>query len=142
MNLSVLQLKECVSNANSFLRVAESIEKDGLSALVMGGLNPLVVNVAFSIELYLKAIKAHESTTCEYPTGHKLDDLFKILKPSTQRQIKTSFAQRSEVPLGDLLGEASNAFVEWRYSHEKPVEAHPFELIKFAQILRDYTEKL
>lgn len=142
MNPSVLQLKECVSNANSFLRVAESIEKDGLSALVMGGLNPLVVNVAFSIELYLKSIKAHESATCEYPTGHKLDELFKILKPSTQQQIKTSFAQRSEVSLDDLLSEASNSFVEWRYSHEKSVDAHPFELIKFAQILRDYTEKL
>ncbi len=142
MNLSESQLKECVGNAKSFLRVAELIEKDGLAALVTGELIPLVVNVTLSIELYLKAIKAYESTTYECPKGHRLDCLFKTLRPSSQQQIRTGFAQLSKVPLDDLLCEASNAFVEWRYSHEKVVVAHPFELIKFAQILRDYTEKL
>jgi len=72
-----------------------------------------VVCSAFSVELYLKLV--HVLSTGKPIKGHKLLELFESLPEQAQSNISTKFGDSN---LKQLLAEASNAFVEWRYEHE------------------------
>jgi HEPN domain-containing protein len=84
---------------------------------------PFVVNSAFSIELYLKALARSHGTILK---GH---DLLKLLSslPAAAREVINAVlpACRSELgpegtsDLRTCVAELSNAFVDWRYLHEK-----------------------
>ena len=77
---------------------------------------PGVVCLAFSVELGLKAVILAAQPSA---TGHKLEALFGLLTPEDQASvIQHSGYERQRFELE--LEAVSNAFVEWRYIHEKP----------------------
>lgn len=88
---------------------------------------PFVVNAAFSIELYLKALSLKHGVALH---GHVLSKLYDKLPVEAKAEIQV-MAQRCAVDseLGLELGktpnffaylsELDNTFIEWRYSFEK-----------------------
>jgi hypothetical protein len=78
---------------------------------------PVVVNIAFAIELALKATILSYGLVAR---GHELKVLFEGLNESDRTYIRsTSPAFDRERFDGGLCG-VSKAFVEWRYSYEEP----------------------
>lgn len=86
-----------------------------------------VVNLAFAIELLLKALLYSEAKKAR---GHKLDELFELLSPQTQEEIKRNFAEllirtsgHSRDTFGltfeDKLKQYAKTYENWRYLHEK-----------------------
>ena len=77
---------------------------------------PQIVNAAFSCELMLKATIIMEKKNPVAFKGHRLDLLFSMLCQSAQEQIR---ADASIFNWDAFMCESSDAFVEWRYLHEK-----------------------
>ncbi len=84
---------------------------------------PFVVNITFAIELFLKTIAALEERKVR---GHQLDALFRSLPVSVQGTLEHRFPTalrhygfQEEKSLSEALADAGNAFVEWRYTHER-----------------------
>jgi HEPN domain-containing protein len=77
---------------------------------------PAVVNLAFSIELYLKFLFA-EPREQTPPKEHNLLKLFRLLDSVMQDDIiKMSNYDKDEFE--SLLKKHSSAFIEWRYVHD------------------------
>jgi hypothetical protein len=100
---------------------------------------PAVACQAFAIELFLKLLLLLE--TGEYPDReHLLDTLFDGLPPRVQEQID------AKCPGGAAkvyLADARNAFVEWRYPHEKEfLVASDESLAMVGMVLRDIIKEL
>ena len=83
---------------------------------------PFVVNSAFSIELYLKALAQKHGVTLR---GHELLKLYKALPRKAFVEIQTVTPQcAANRALGEppdflaYLTSLNNTFVEWRYSYE------------------------
>jgi hypothetical protein len=97
---------------------------------------PAVVCQAFAIEQFLKLLLLLE--TGEYQGEHALDTLFDGLPPRVQEQIDAK-CPWTKVYLAD----ARNAFVEWRYPHEKPFLVESDEsLAMIGMVLRDIIKEL
>jgi HEPN domain-containing protein len=92
---------------------------------------PMAVNGAFAMELYLKALCTLDLGST--PKGHKLADLFRLLKSTTQQQIEDRFnawktAEEMEIDQGevvsipvdlrDFLERSTDAFTVFRYAFE------------------------
>lgn len=77
---------------------------------------PQIVNAAFSCELMLKATIIMEKKNPAPIIEHRLDLLFSMLCQYTQEQIR---ADASIFNWDAFMCESSDAFVEWRYLHEK-----------------------
>ena len=81
---------------------------------------PAIVNATFAIELYFKSIISKEKYI-KLKNGHSLKDLFDLLDNNIKIEIKNEILQN------DLNGKTfekclegiSDAFVFWRYIHEK-----------------------
>jgi hypothetical protein len=76
---------------------------------------PSVVNLAFAIELALKAILLSYGPS---PRGHGLQELFQQL-PESDRVFIRSSIPFEEGRFSAGLAAVSEAFVEWRYIHEQ-----------------------
>ena len=76
---------------------------------------PMVVNLAFSAELYLKYLIAK---TGKSKTGHELDKLFNSLDSTIQNEIMTKINYSNE-EFDKLLKNNSQIFADWRYIFEK-----------------------
>ena len=76
---------------------------------------PAIVCAAFSIELGFKALALRSGGSV---SGHNLKELFSALETPTQQQIVSTVGV-AEGEFNSSLAEASNAFVEWRYIHER-----------------------
>lgn len=83
---------------------------------------PFVVNAAFSIELYLKALAQKHGVTLK---GHELVKLHKALPKKALSEIEQvtprcannrSLGESPNFP--EYLRELNNTFVEWRYCYE------------------------
>ena len=108
-----------LSNAKAFRKI--SIEcltfkelPDGTSEMVAV---PGIVNIAFSIELYLKYIIFSEQNL--KVEGHKINDLFKLLSSETYNIIKSNMHLPFLFDFEIELKHHSTIFIEWRYMHEK-----------------------
>lgn len=84
---------------------------------------PFVVNISFAIELYLKALGATSGVALR---GHRLDRLFAGLPPVVQQSLESKmpltlakYGQPLTITMSQALADARDAFVEWRYSHER-----------------------
>ncbi|GAA7755319.1 hypothetical protein RN01_11820 [Cupriavidus sp. SHE] len=84
---------------------------------------PFVVNIAFSIELYLKTLAEAHGVT---PWGHDLMKLYEGLPGAALAALSkvTPHAAQSEglaetSDVGDVLANLRTAFVDWRYVYEK-----------------------
>ncbi len=81
---------------------------------------PVVVNHAFSLELYLKCLLQIENKLAR---GHLLDALFGALLPDHRLRIEQAYEKsfgppRVGMKLADIVKRCSDAFVEWRYLNE------------------------
>ena len=105
---------------------------------------PFVVNSTFAIELYLKALARCYEVELR---GHDLLSLYDSLPAEAaaliERRISTPQSRghffSSASQLRDALAKVANAFVEWRYLHEKE-SAGPIELgaqIEIGRILHE-----
>ena len=126
------------NNASAFKKSAErSLEKRPLpNGQFESFMVPAVVNLAFSIELYLKFLLAKNKTPHR---GHKLLDLFDSLDSTIKQEIidLTNY-DKDEFEL--LLSKHTEAFVEWRYIHEKNVSINVD--LKFMRKLIDCVESI
>jgi hypothetical protein len=114
MNLDLMK-----GNAKTFRMAAERcLEMRQLpDGRIESPLVPAVVNLAFSSELYLKYIIAKEGVPRK---GHELDKLFELLDPATQNEIINATSYNKD-RFKEQLERHSNAFVDWRYLHDKDV---------------------
>jgi HEPN domain-containing protein len=100
---------------------------------------PTVVCVAFSIEQFLKLLLLLEKG--EYPDEHALDKLFDLLSTDVKTRIDGNFNDWRGAR--HYLEEARNAFVEWRYPHEKEfLSASDEELTEIAIALHKTVREL
>lgn len=86
-----------------------------------------VVNLAFGIELLLKALLYGAGKKAK---SHNLDELFEFLSPQTQEEVKRNFAELLIRTTGhsrdifgltfeDKLKQYAKTYENWRYLHEK-----------------------
>lgn len=83
---------------------------------------PYVVNTAFCIELYLKALALKHGKQLR---GHKLLELYKQLPYSANQDIQASIKDALETApldgapdIASFMGHLNSAFVDWRYAYE------------------------
>jgi|SRR3989344_2165368 hypothetical protein len=95
-------------------------------------ISPILVNIAFACELYLKCLLCLR--TSKSTKGHNLHKLFMQLSQNDRERIEVIFNERvrcsaiatrvrHEFPsldfrLNSILREAADTFVNWRYPHE------------------------
>lgn len=113
------------NQALSFATAANYLFEKDLSRTPHNGASavPFVVNAAFSIELYLKALSLKHGIALH---GHKLSKLYNELPIQAKSEIQ-EMAQRCAIGIDadkansfvEFLHELNNTFVEWRYSFEK-----------------------
>jgi hypothetical protein len=88
-------------------------------------MTPTVVCLAFSIELYLKALLTASGTNAK---GHDLNALLGRLAHAESVEIAEQYARisgRSRPQFKRDMGEVAKAFVDWRYVFEKGETAIP-----------------
>ena len=95
---------------------------------------PVMVNIAFSCELYMKALLMWKNKSQEIIAEHKLDRLFAMLDLHIQEQIKAETGIRG---WDRFLSDSSDAFCAWRYYYEKDnvMFGHIGGLVAFAEVL-------
>ncbi len=106
------------NNAKAFKKSAErSLEQRKLpNGQIQSLAVPAIVNFAFSIELYLKYLLIKNGAG--FKKVHKLFDLFNLLNTDIKQEIiKSTTYNQAEFEL--LLEQHTNAFIDWRYLHEK-----------------------
>lgn len=125
INRSTSSLEALLRQAASFASTAAYIYSTRLSNKPWDhfAVTPFVVNSAFAIELYLKAIGKIFGKELR---GHLLKtDLFDKLPPNAVRLLDSLTAEYrrykgTDAPddLRNALAKLNNAFVSWRYPHE------------------------
>jgi hypothetical protein len=105
------------NTASAFKKSAErSLERRPLpNWQIESFIVPAVVNLAFSIELYLKFLLAKNKIP-----SHKLLGLFNSLDPSIKQDI-INLTNYDKDEFEELLKKHSEAFVEWRYIYERNI---------------------
>jgi len=113
------------NQAVSFATASNYLFEKDLSRSPRNGASvvPFVVNAAFSIELYLKALSLKHGSALR---GHELVKLYEGLPINAKAEIQ-EMAQRCAIGIDasransfiEYLHELNNTFVEWRYSFEK-----------------------
>lgn len=123
------------ARAVDFAKAVEIMERSSVHLMI-----PQIVNAAFSCELILKATIIMEKKNPVVFKEHQLDSLFSMLGQCTQEQIR---ADASIFDWDTFMAESSNAFVEWRYLHEKdetPVVSIP-DMQRFFNALKKHYEE-
>ena len=115
-------------HAQDFKEAAEAIcEKEPTK--------PVIVNLAFSCELYMKALLMLQRKSQLIVEGHKLNELFAELEePLRQRVLCETNIQNWD----GFMKDSSNAFEAWRYSYEEDKAlriGHIPELFRLADVL-------
>lgn len=127
------QWKLTFDQAVCFSKVAASIFHQNLNFEInkinMDFFSPFVVNSIFSIELYLKCIHQKHQTKSlpEVSDKHNLKNLFFSLPGKIQNNLQKSLeacliahgCTDQSMDLGKKMRSLANAYVEWRYVHEK-----------------------
>lgn len=113
------------SQALSFATTSKYLLENDLSRTPRNGASvvPFVVNSAFSIELYLKALSLKHGSALH---GHELVKIYEGLPVNAKAEIE-EMALRCAVDndagrahnFVEFLRELNNAFVDWRYAFEK-----------------------
>jgi hypothetical protein len=121
----VTTVRATFRQAHSFAKAASLIYKAdlGVEPRNLPSIMPFIVNLAFSIELYLKTLGQLHGVTLR---GHKLSTLLDHLPPAALRHIQQFAAicgeGRNDLPDPDFrkcLIQLNDAFVQWRYLHER-----------------------
>ncbi len=95
---------------------------------------PVIVNLAFSCELYMKALLMLQKKNREIIIGHELNQLFSELDVTVKERILSETNIRN---WDRFMKDSSNAFDAWRYYYEKDKSmiGHIPELFNLAEIL-------
>ena len=95
---------------------------------------PVIVNLAFSCELYMKAILMLQRKSREIIIGHELDQLLSELDETIRERILRETNIRN---WNRFMKDSSNAFEAWRYYYEKDKSmiGHIPELFRLADTL-------
>lgn len=93
---------------------------------------PIVVNMAFSCELFFKAILKYHNQEIK---THNMERLFERLPEDVQKQL-VDICDCDEEEFRNSLRRVSNYFEEWRYLYER----HP-STVEYT-FLRELSEKL
>ena len=115
---------------------------------------PIVVNIAFSIELYLKCLKTKTTYSKKKNTdspilerkldtifGHNFVELFKKLKATEQNNLSIQYFEKHNSNLSQDFEEIKNAFIEYRYSFEKNSLSINLNILnRVADFLKEYIE--
>lgn len=95
--------------AREFLKAAEIVDEHKPT-------KPMMVNIAFACELFLKAIYIWDNACEESVRVHELKDLFELLDEPLQKRI----IEETEIKNWDkFIKDSSTAFKDWRYVYEK-----------------------
>jgi len=106
----------CASNV-LFTRFDEFLETQNLELFKSSFLGAVILN-SFAIELSIKAIHA-QGDSCEFPSGHKLQDLFDQLPIETKKDISDKFSTSTNGHcLNEFLKMHNTSFQDWRYIAE------------------------
>jgi len=134
-----VELQLLRNNASAFKKSAErSLEqRPSPNGQIEFFIVPAVVNLAFSIELYLKFLLAKNETPDS--TDHNLSKLFDLLDSTIQQEI-IDLADYDKDEFELLLSKHTEAFVEWRYIHERNVSINVD--LKFMRKLIDCVESI
>ncbi len=104
---------------------------------------PEIVNMAFSCEVFLKAIIVIEGKEVK---GHKLKELWNEMNPCYAQMIMDELKSVTELEQDDILANIeniSNAFAVWRYLYEvKGRSIYIGFLNDFAWVLREQVCKI
>ena len=112
-------------SANEFYHTAENIKERFHT-------RALIVNYAFSIELYLKAITSVVTLSLKenkpYPEyerktktshGHNLLNLFNKLREIDRKKISDIYLEKYNSKIQEHLSDIKADFIDYRYSYEK-----------------------
>ena len=115
------------NHARDFRKGAELLDDNKLT-------KPVMVNIAFSCELYMKALLMWHSKCREIIGEHKLDALFGMLEMPLQDRIRCE----TKIEYWEsFLKDSADAFCAWRYYYEKDnvMFGHIGGLFSFAEVL-------
>ncbi len=112
-----MELQLLRNNASAFKKSAErSLEpRQLINGQIEFYVVPAVVNLAFSIELYLKYLLTKNKKQCK---SHELLDLFNSLDSTVKQEI-IKLTEYDEEEFKILLSKHTGVFVKWRYLNEK-----------------------
>lgn len=150
-------INRCVSSASIFFtegqRLLETMYTNSIFFFKYS-IAPCAVNLAFSCELYLKALIAQENNGI-IRKGHDLIELFDQLDPVTKYKIRVKYnsskpstcnspAQSARKSFDDCLILHKDSFKQWRYYFEKgqSISFEPVSLYCFANSIRQVYEEL
>ena len=123
--------------ANEYFEAATFLLKQKIHLMPV-----ILTNIAFSCELYLKALLHGYGT--DFGNTHGLKNLFEKLPSDIKDYVAQNIAidnRKTEFPL--CLAEQNEAFITYRYMNEaKSITAHPVFLFAFAHILKFVYEML
>ncbi|WP_028892377.1 hypothetical protein [Tenacibaculum sp. 47A_GOM-205m] len=119
-------------------------------------IEPKIMNLSFSIELYLKSLNTKTtiskkgSTDFDTPIlerklettkGHELDLIFNRLKPKDQNNLTSLYLEKYNSNFRQDLFDIKNAFIDYRYSFEKDSLTISLTIIeRLADFLKEYIE--
>jgi hypothetical protein len=141
--------------AESILRQVKSFDQDKVLGLTSQGerehvgVEPMLL--AFGMELALKAWSTFDHDQREPLRSHDLLKLFKALKPESQEKLDQAFRARvapsnpnflfEDYGIEVVLHQHANAFVEWRYLHERKDRGISFHTSAFIATLEMVIEE-
>ncbi|GGI11526.1 hypothetical protein [Gottfriedia solisilvae] len=132
--------KAVYDSANNFLVASNALNEKLSETNDIGTyIAPIIVNTAFSIELYLKCIYMIENG--QPIQGHFLDKLYRKLSKESREMIEaiydmlvpqspTVMILKQKIPdmktdLDTVLKDMSSAFIKWRYNFEGSITGFP-----------------
>ena len=134
-------------SANEFYQTAENIQERFHT-------RALIVNYAFSIELYLKSLtsvvtlklKENKSypeydRTIETSRGHNLLNLYNKLKEVDRKKISDIYLEKYNSRIQEHLSDIKADFIDYRYSYENDMLSTNLSALKWISLtLKEYIE--
>lgn len=131
-------IKDIFNQANSFYQAGSRCIADLKvnPETTISLMTPAIVSWAFALELYFKTLLKIQGLDTK---GHLLDDLYQKLDEKHKSELKT-LAVAERIDLEKEIKLVNNAFIDWRYQHEKNelIHLNCGNLDKLCTILHKY----